>query len=232
MKLLQRLPGIVCAFCLMIVFLITSVEAVTYWTPGYYEHEYEKYNVTAAVRMEMDDLLQVTDEMMDYLRGDRDDLHVMTVVGGSPREFFNAREIAHMEDVRGLFLGAITLRRVCLAAAAVCVLLMTALKADLKRTLPRMLCVGTGLFFLLAAGIGLLIASDFSRYFVVFHHIFFDNDLWILNPATDLLINIVPEPFFADTALRIGLTFGGAVLVFFAVCLYFSLRKPAGDSRR
>lgn len=216
----------------MIVFLITSVEAVTYWTPGYYEHEYEKYNVTAAVRMEMDDLLQVTDEMMDYLRGDRDDLHVMTVVDGSPREFFNAREIAHMEDVRGLFLGAITLRRVCLAAAAVCVLLMIALKADLKRTLPRMLCVGTGLFFLLAAGIGLLIASDFSRYFVVFHHIFFDNDLWILNPATDLLINIVPEPFFADTALRIGLTFGGAVLVFFAVCLYFSLRKPAGDSRR
>lgn len=216
----------------MIVFLITSVEAVTYWTPGYYEHEYEKYNVTAAVHMEMDDLLQVTDEMMDYLRGDRDDLHVMTVVDGSPREFFNAREIAHMEDVRGLFLGAITLRRVCLAAAAVCVLLMTALKADLKRTLPRMLCVGTGLFFLLAAGIGLLIASDFSRYFVVFHHIFFDNDLWILNPATDLLINIVPEPFFADTALRIGLTFGGAVLVFFAVCLYFSLRKPAGDSRR
>ena len=232
MKLLQRLPGIVCAFCLMIVFLITSVEAVTYWTPGYYEHEYEKYNVTAAVRMEMDDLLQVTDEMMDYLRGDRDDLHVMTVVDGSPREFFNAREIAHMEDVRGLFLGAITLRRVCLAAAAVCVLLMAALKADLKRTLPRMLCVGTGLFFLLAAGIGLLIASDFSRYFVVFHHIFFDNDLWILNPATDLLINIVPEPFFADTALRIGLTFGGAVLVFFAVCLYFSLRKPAGDSHR
>ena len=232
MKLLQRLPGIVCAFCLMIVFLITSVEAVTYWTPGYYEHEYEKYNVTAAVRMEMDDLLQVTDEMMDYLRGDRDDLHVMTVVDGSPREFFNAREIAHMEDVRGLFLGAITLRRVCLAAAAVCVLLMAALKADLKRTLPRMLCVGTGLFFLLAAGIGLLIASDFSRYFVVFHHIFFDNDLWILNPATDLLINIVPEPFFADTVLRIGLTFGGAVLVFFAVCLYFSLRKPAGDSRR
>ena len=232
MKLLQRLPGIVCAFCLMIVFLITSVEAVTYWTPGYYEHEYEKYNVTAAVRMEMDDLLQVTDEMMDYLRGNRDDLHVMTVVDGSPREFFNAREIAHMEDVRGLFLGAITLRRVCLAAAAVCVLLMAALKADLKRTLPRMLCVGTGLFFLLAAGIGLLIASDFSRYFVVFHHIFFDNDLWILNPTTDLLINIVPEPFFADTALRIGLTFGGAVLVFFAVCLYFSLRKPAGDSRR
>ena len=64
MKILHRLLGILCAFCLMIVLLITSVEAVTYWTPGYYEHEYEKYNVTEAVHMEMDDLLYVTDEMM------------------------------------------------------------------------------------------------------------------------------------------------------------------------
>ena len=228
MKILHRLLGILCAFCLMIVLLITSVEAVTYWTPGYYEHEYEKYNVTEAVHMEMDDLLEVTDQMIAYLRGDREDLHVMTVVNGQPREFFNDREIAHMEDVRGLFLGAIALRRICAAAAVVCVALMFALKADVKRLLPRMLCVGTGLFFLMAAAVGLLIASDFSRYFIVFHHIFFNNDLWILNPATDLLINIVPEPFFADTAFRIGVTFGLSVLVLFAVCLFFSLRKRQG----
>lgn len=224
MKLLQRLLGVLCAFCLMIILLITSVEAVAYWFPGYYEREYEKYNVTAAVHMEMDDLLDVTDEMMAYLRGKRDDLHVMTVVDGQPREFFNEREIAHMEDVRGLFLGAITLRRVCAAAAAACVVLMALLKADVKRLLPRTLCAGIGLFFLAAAAVGLLIASDFSRYFIVFHHIFFDNDLWILNPATDLLINIVPEPFFADTAFCIGATFGLSALVLFAVCLFFSLR--------
>lgn len=71
MKLLEHFLGVLCAFCLMIIFLITSVEAVAYWTPGYYEHEYSKYNVTEAVRMEMDDLLEVTDEMMAYLRGDR-----------------------------------------------------------------------------------------------------------------------------------------------------------------
>ena len=228
MKLLQRIPGVLCAFCLMIILLITSVEAVVYWTPGYFEREYTKYNVTETVHMEMDDLLEVTDEMMDYLRGDRDNLHVMTVVDGQSREFFNEREIAHMEDVRGLFLGAITLRRVCAVTAVACVVLMAALKADVKRLLPRTLCAGIGLFFLAAAGVALLIASDFSRYFVVFHHIFFNNDLWILNPATDLLINIVPEPFFADTALRIGVTFGLSAAVLFALCLFFSLRKKRG----
>lgn len=60
---------------------------MAYWTPGYYEHEYSKYNVTEAVRMEMDDLLEVTDEMMAYLRGNREDLHVDTIVNGEPREF-------------------------------------------------------------------------------------------------------------------------------------------------
>ena len=76
---IYNLLGILCAFCLMIVFLITSVEAVAYWTPDYYETEYTKYSVDETVHMEMEDLLEVTDEMMEYLRGGRADLHVPTV---------------------------------------------------------------------------------------------------------------------------------------------------------
>lgn len=92
---LSWLLGLICAFSLMIVFLITSVEAVAYWTPHYYENEYTRYQVADDVHMEMDDLLYVTDEMMAYLRGSRDDLNIDTVVDGTPREFFNAREKAH-----------------------------------------------------------------------------------------------------------------------------------------
>lgn len=84
---LAWLAGIVCAFCLMIAFLITSVEAVVYWTPGYFETEYETYQVPETVHMQMDDLLYVTEEMMAYLRGNRDDLHIDTVVDGQEREF-------------------------------------------------------------------------------------------------------------------------------------------------
>ena len=42
MKIIHRLLGILCAFALMTALLITSVEAVAYWTPGYYEKEYTK----------------------------------------------------------------------------------------------------------------------------------------------------------------------------------------------
>lgn len=220
MKIIQYILGILTAFCLMIILLITSVEAVTYWTPGFYEKEYAKYGVTEDVHMEMDDLLDVTHEMMSFLRGNREDLHVMTVVNGQPREFFNEREIAHMEDVKGLFIGALLLRRICLLTAAVSLVIMFLLKGKAKSILPKTLCIGTGLFFAVLLVLAGIISTDFSKYFIVFHHIFFNNDLWILDPATDLLINIVPEPFFMDTAARIGIS----VVVLFLACLYFILR--------
>lgn len=224
--------GILCSFCLMITFLITSVEAVAYWTPGYYEREYTKYGVADTVHMNMDDLLEVTDEMMAYLRGKRADLHVETVVAGQPREFFNAREIAHMEDVRGLFIGALALRRICLAAAAVSVFLLFALKASVRRLLPRALMAGAGIFLLITAGLAALISTDFTKYFVIFHHIFFDNDLWILDPRTDLLINIVPEPFFMDTAVRIGAVFAAMTALLFLVCAILIRREKAHGAHR
>lgn len=227
-KLWISLLGVICAICLVLVFLITAIEAVVYWTPGYFEAEYTKYQVLNNLPpMTMEDLLIVTDEMMAYLRGNRADLHVFTTLGGQHMEFFNAREIAHMEDVRDLFIGGLWIRRFGLAVTAAYAALLVFWgkknpdrKNILKTVVPGSLCLGTGLFFAAALVIAAIVASDFSKYFIVFHHIFFDNDLWILNPATDLLINIVPEPFFMDTALRIAITFGVMVIVFLGISLY------------
>lgn len=232
MKYIHRFLGILCAFCLMIIFLITSVEAVAYWTPGYYEKEYEKYNVTESVNMEMEDLLDVTREMMAFLRGRREDLHVPTVVGGMEREFFNEREIAHMTDVRNLFLAAIALRRICAVLIILCAGGLLWTKADIKRLLPRMICAGTLLFFALTAILAGVISTNFTKYFIIFHKIFFSNDLWILDPSNDLLINIVPEPFFVDTAARIGITFGLMTLILFGGCLLFLCNEKRVAGRR
>ncbi len=225
MKLVHYVLGILFTFSLIIILLITSVEAVVYWTPGFYEKEYSKYQVTEDVKMEMDALLAVTKEMMTYLRGNRADLHVSTIVDGQPREFFNEREIAHMKDVRGLFLGGLFLRRACIITVLVCVALLILLKARLRHVLPASVCVGTGLFFAVILVLAGIISTDFTKYFVIFHHIFFDNDLWILDPSTDLLINIVPEPFFMDCAAQIAITFGVSIAVLFFGSLIL-LRKP------
>ena len=232
--------GVLCAFCLMIVFLITAVEAVAYWTPGYYEKEYTKYQVLNDLpEMTMEDLLTVTEEMMAYLRGNREDLHVYTTMGGVHCEFFNEREIAHMEDVRGLFIGGLWLRRIGLAFTVVTLLgLWFWSKKDferreyLKTAVPSSLCLGTGIFFAAALAIIGLVSTNFSKYFVVFHRIFFDNDLWILDPDTDMLINIVPEPFFMDTALYIALVFVCMVVLFLALNLWLCRRQKKSATHK
>lgn len=218
-RLLQYSAGIVFSICLMIVLLFTSIEAAVYWTPGYFEKEYQKYNVTEAVSMNMEDLLDVTSQMMAYLKGKRADLHVETTMGGVQREFFNAREIAHMEDVQGLFLGGIALRRGCLMVMALCLILLMLLKTNWRYLFPKSVLIGSGLFFVLSAAIAGIISTDFTRYFILFHHIFFKNDFWMLDPSTDMLINIVPEGFFRDTVFRIGFLYFFSVVILLSICL-------------
>lgn len=218
MKYIHNLLGLIAAFCIIIILLISSVEFIVYGLPNFFENEYTKYSVADSVDMELEDLLYVTDEMMDYLKDKREDLNIEAMINGSQQEFFNQREIDHMEDVKVLFLKGMSLRTICIGILIGAVILLAVLKASLIRVLPRMIQYGAGLFFGTLLLIGILISRDFTRAFTIFHELLFTNDLWILNPATDRLINIVPEPFFIDTALYIGITFGLSVLLVLFIC--------------
>lgn len=103
-KIFYHILGLLVAFCLLFAVLITVTETLLYRVDGYFAKEYQKYAVTERVDMRLSDLLSVTDEMMDYLKGDRENLNVEAVIGGVQREFFNAKEKRHMQDVRELFL--------------------------------------------------------------------------------------------------------------------------------
>ena len=130
-----------------------------------------------------------------------------------------------MEDVRGLFIGGLWLRRIgilitlCFAALAYFWGRKSAERTEaLKRLIPKSLCIGTGAVFAVALALIGIISTDFSKYF--------NNDLWVLDPRTDMLINIVPEGFFFDTAARIALVFAVIVGMFFVGNLV--LYKRAG----
>lgn len=213
MEKLQKIFGLAAALALIVAVLITSFEVGIYSDYGWYQREYEKYRVLDDLEMEMQNVMHVTEEMMAYLRGDRADLEVETVVNGEKRLFFNEREKLHMEDVQGLFLGGLKIRRVAGMILAVSVLAVFFLRGNLRKILPQMYGWAVGLFLALAAIFGGLIATDFNKYFVLFHEIFFDNDLWLLDPDTDLMIRMLPEGFFFDMVIRIGVIFIGSLLL-------------------
>lgn len=208
---------------MMLCPLLTAAEILLYRTPGWFEKEYDKYMVLEDVRgeMSMESALQVTEEMMDYLKGDRKNLTVMTTIDGKQQEFFSNREKAHLKDCRVLFLGGFRLRNIAaLLSMGILGVLWFGRKQHPNRLPDFIVLVPkiTGVLLAITGITALIVSGSFDRYFVVFHHLFFDNDLWILDPTEDNLINLLPEGFFSDTALRIGEIF---LLMELAMCAVF-----------
>ncbi|MCD8009361.1 MAG: TIGR01906 family membrane protein [Lachnospiraceae bacterium] len=220
---MHTLAGILAVLSVLVVLLITAVEIAAYSDWNYYEKEYTKLGVPETVDMSMDDLMDVTHEMMAYLRGNRDDLVIMTTVAGEEREFFNDQEKIHMSDVRILFLGGLMLRRIALVVLLFCVFFLLLTHAPLARILPVYFQRGSVLFVAIVGILAALFASDFTKYFTIFHEIFFRNDLWLFAPATSLLINMLPEPFWIDIALRVALLFVGLMAACFAGCVIWRI---------
>ena len=219
MKKIQWIAGMLLAFSIMAVLLITSFEVAMYADFGVYEREYEKYDVLSELDMTMDDTMHVTREMMAYLRGDRDELSVITTVEGKEKDFFNEQDRFHMAEVRDLFIGGLDIRLGAAAAAVLCLLFLFISRADWKKIIPRCYQVALAIVGVLAILLGIACAVDFNAVFVEFHHIFFDNDLWLFDPAEDYMIRMLPEGLFADMVARIGILFVGSLLILFAFSL-------------
>ena len=212
-KIIHYGAGLILGFALIAALLITSFEIAMYADFDVYRQEYEKYDVLSDLNMSMDDAMDVTRQMMAYLRGEGDTLSVITTVDGREQDFFNEQDRFHMGEVRDLFIGGLNIRTGALVIAVLCILLLILTKADLKKTVPAgyqaaLAVTAAALLFLGAA-----CAVDFNAVFVKFHHIFFDNDLWIFDPAEDYMIRMLPEGLFFDMVVRIGCIFAGLLAV-------------------
>ena len=220
MKKIQWAAGIILAFSVIIILLISSFETAMYSDFGVYEREYEKYDVLDDLGMTMEDTMHVTREMMAYLRGDRDVLSVETTVEGRQQDFFNEQDRFHMAEVRDLFIGGLDLRLGACAAAVLCILIILIfLRADWRKIVPRSYWIVLAVIGVLLAVFAAAAVIDFNAVFVGFHHIFFDNDLWLFDPAEDYMIRMLPEGLFADMVVRIGVLFAGGMIVLFILSM-------------
>ena len=134
------------------------------------------------------------DERSGALAGDA------SALDGSP---FNERERTHMADCFDLF---VLLRRVMTAAFAAGPALLVAAVACGHRRFARSALVGALAFLGLIAVVAVWGAIDFDSLFTAFHHMLFTNDLWLLDPRTDLLIRICPQSMFMSMAVMIAVS--------------------------
>lgn len=193
-----------------IMFLLTDIQLVAY-NREYYRTEYIKYNIPEHVGMSMDNLMDSTEKLLLYLENKRPDLDFKASFHKGEEEFFSQRDKQHMIDVKGLFVKGLFLRNFSFIYILMFILLFFRRK-PFKGRLRRFAVYGISIA---AAGIipviilVILMNIDFYKYFTVFHEIFFTNDLWLLDPAADRLINIFPQDFFTDMAFSISYMYIG-----------------------
>jgi integral membrane protein (TIGR01906 family) len=109
-----------------------------------------------------------------------------------------------MIDVRNLYLAV---HGVKYAGIAVFLLLLFIVFRLSRKGMIRCLAKG----YLIAAAICLalflfllfLIVRDFNGFWTNLHYLFFANELWLLDPKTDILIQMLPEQFFYDLVVKI-----------------------------
>ena len=136
-----------------------------------------------------------------YLAGEVNEFQHRYLAEGELIEAFQPHEQQHMADCRALF----RLDRKVLYAGAMLSAALVIL-AFRERRIWRNSVIGFGVVVAVVAVVAILAAIDFGSLFVLFHRLSFANDLWLLNPRTDLLIRLMPIGFFTTYAAILGVS--------------------------
>jgi len=180
----------------------------------FYEAQYDLLERPQEIGISKEELMIVTGELLDYMAGRSETLDTRAVIRGEERYVFNAREIAHMVDVRNLFAKANFTRNVSLVSLIVLLILLYAVfgKNAWSGFLKSFIAVSSAMFLLLVS-LYIFAVLEFTLFWDLFHRLTFDNYLWLLDPRTDIMIQMVPEQFFYNTVMRIIIYFVSALLV-------------------
>lgn len=225
-----KIIAIICALGFMVSALLTSADMTMYHIPGYYRYQFESHEVLGDLNRDMDmkNVLYAFDEMMEYLRGNRDNLNIEVIADGTRQEFYTAREKAHLKDVRTIVLKAYLTRLIAAIIffiSLICIFLCRKDRQSAHSSICKTFintCIITNAAFLLIVGIA---AVNFDKAFMVFHRVLFANNYWRLNPDESDLINLLPQSFFEQTALVIcGIYF---VMVATSVIAAWKLRPTS-----
>jgi integral membrane protein (TIGR01906 family) len=225
----HRICAFVCGLCLLFTLLTTSVQAVCFWIPNWWRNEYAKYDTPSYVNGEMslDDAVHVTEDMLDYCIGKIDTLdNTEATIDGVTAPFFTEREKSHLADCRELFMAGMRARVIAIFIFIVFTIYIYMHNGREKtlRIMARGYLYSFAAVIMLALCIAIMAVIDFTFVFTEFHHLFFDNDLWILYPDKDNLINIMQEDVFSDAAMWIaGIWLSASALI--AVFSLITVRK-------
>lgn len=216
--ILKKLLSFMLVLSLSLTFLMISIENNAY-NKGYYLRAYNEYDIEKETGRIMYELEEITIHIIDYLKGKGGDELL--------NPYFNDREVLHMRDVQNLFRYERIIKYI-FGILSIIIMWYLGYKKEYIR-FGKTITYGLFINHIVLIILALFIMTDFNKYFTIFHHIFFNNDLWLLNPETDLMIQMLPEEFFVGMAKNIGLSFFKYLSILQITGIYYIKKGRRGE---
>lgn len=214
------------------VFLVTSNVRFLAGEVRLYERGFREHDSAARTGLPVSELDRAARDIISYFEDDRAELRIRVTSNGQEEALFNARETEHMQDVKSLMQTIFRTNEVTLAfvMAYIAGVFLWSGRGSLRRLAWESLA-GVAVGAVVVGVVGVFAIIGFDSTWRHFHELVFSNDLWKLNPATDRLIQMFPEPFWEEeTFILAGMTAGEALLIVAGAltCLVMARRpRPA-----
>ena len=209
----SRLTGLLLALALILLALTGGIRVLA-TVPVVMERMMLRYAPPEATGLNAADYPETIRLLTDYLGewpGEHTDLPLAEAAAR-----FHDYEWAHLKDCAALLRLDTSLLLV--SAALLLMLLPLAFRLRRPAEVRKGLRLGLALASLVTAGLLLWGLLDFDGLFIRFHQVFFRNSLWLLNPQTDLLVRLMPLPYFIHCALILTALLLLALAVLLTAC--------------
>jgi len=141
-----------------------------------------------------------------------------------PLKYFNEKEILHMKDVKNIIQKIIYLFYLSTITT-----LLISFYFFYKKQYQKIIFSLKNSSIITIVSLSILTAIlliSFNNTFIYFHKLLFTNNLWLLDPKKDLLINLFPKQFFIDFMKRLIMnSFIISIMILLSTALTKSLKK-------
>ncbi len=215
----QRIFSLLFAICLFFFILTFSIGFPIYCRPFYYL-QIDLYELPERSGFTKEEIITAYNEMLDYLTlpGKEFSVGIMK---------FSESGADHFVDCKVLF----DLNAGVLIGSGVCLVLLTLIRIFGKMgkfTLGKRSAAFYGAVSAIVVPIvlGLAVAIDFDSAFTIFHKLFFPGkDNWVFDARTDEIIRVLPQDFFMNCAIFIGI----GILTWSVTIIILEFIKKKGD---
>lgn len=208
---MKKITTISLAILIPLIVILINFRMLAF-SETYYKEQFEKNKVYEKINKEETDA--AARELINYLKEG----------GELETNYFNQKEKEHLKDVRNIIKNLTILLWISLIAVAF-ILAKSLKKMELKKAGIGLILGGAVTLLLMITLAAALL--NFQETFIKFHLIFFNNNLWMLDPSTDKLIIMFPEQFFYEISQKIMIrnAYSSLGLIIIGTIIYISGRN-------